>query len=50
MSWNTMIDGYMKNGKVDDAVKLFEQMPQRDAVSWTILIGGFVKKGQFEQA
>ncbi|BFG32979.1 hypothetical protein CerSpe_192530 [Prunus speciosa] len=44
MSWNTMIDGYMKNGKVDDAVKLFEQMPQRDAVSWTILIGGFVKK------
>ncbi|BFG36363.1 hypothetical protein CerSpe_226370 [Prunus speciosa] len=50
MSWNTMIDGYMKNGKVDDAVKLFEQMPQRDAVSWTVLIGGFVKKGQFEQA
>ncbi|XP_021823171.1 putative F-box/LRR-repeat protein 23 [Prunus avium] len=45
-----MIDGYMKNGKVDDAVKLFEQMPQRDAVSWIVLIGGFVKKGQFEQA
>ncbi|TQD94382.1 hypothetical protein C1H46_020018 [Malus baccata] len=25
-------------------------MPNRDAVSWTMLIGGFVKKGQFEQA
>ncbi|PQP91717.1 pentatricopeptide repeat-containing protein [Prunus yedoensis var. nudiflora] len=50
MSWNTMMDGYMKNSKVENAVELFEQMPHRDAVSWMVLIGGFVKKGQFEQA
>ncbi|KAK9939155.1 hypothetical protein M0R45_015862 [Rubus argutus] len=50
MSWNTMIDAYMKNGNVRDAIELFDEMPERDAVSWTALIGGFVKKRQFEQA
>ncbi|XP_040361812.1 pentatricopeptide repeat-containing protein At1g05750, chloroplastic-like [Rosa chinensis] len=29
MSWNTMIDGYMRNGNVRDAVEVFDEMPER---------------------
>ncbi|KAL0460004.1 UNVERIFIED_CONTAM: Pentatricopeptide repeat-containing protein, chloroplastic [Sesamum latifolium] len=29
---------------------MFEEMPEKDAVSWTVLIDGFVKKGRFEEA
>jgi pentatricopeptide repeat protein len=45
-----MVDGYMRNGEVEDAIELFDQMPKRDAISWATLIGGFVKKGHDEQA
>ncbi|CAN6692027.1 unnamed protein product [Malus baccata var. baccata] len=56
MVGTTVIDMYAKCGGVDfarlvfdgldvsHAVELFEKMPNRDAVSWTMLIGGFVKK------
>ncbi|KAF6148833.1 hypothetical protein GIB67_014204 [Kingdonia uniflora] len=33
MSWNTMIDGYMRNGGVDEGIDLFDQMPVRDKIS-----------------
>ncbi|KAF6142883.1 hypothetical protein GIB67_022762 [Kingdonia uniflora] len=50
MSWNTMIDGYMRNGGVDERIDLFDRMPVRDKVSWTALISGFVKRDRFEEA
>ncbi|KAJ8750309.1 hypothetical protein K2173_014224 [Erythroxylum novogranatense] len=50
MSWNTMIDGCMRNGDIQEAIELFDKMPKRDKISWTVLIDGFVKKGLFEQA
>lgn len=49
-SWNTMLDGYMRNGNDKCAIKLFDEMPERDAISWTAMINGFVKKGRFEEA
>lgn len=40
----TLVDLYVKCGKMDDAVKKFTQMPSRNVVSWTALISGFVQK------
>ncbi|KAF6167262.1 hypothetical protein GIB67_043123 [Kingdonia uniflora] len=50
VSWNTVIDGYMRNGGVGEGIDLFNQMPVRDNVSWTALISGFVKRDCFEEA
>ncbi|KAF6156284.1 hypothetical protein GIB67_008054 [Kingdonia uniflora] len=50
MSWNTMTDGYMRNGGVNEGNDLFDRMPVRDKVSWTALISGFVKKDCFKEA
>lgn len=50
VSWNTIVNGYMRNGDFEEAVNLFDKMPERDAVSWTVLIDGFVKEGRFEEA
>ncbi|XVF68787.1 hypothetical protein PTKIN_Ptkin11bG0029600 [Pterospermum kingtungense] len=30
VSWNTMISGYPRNGRMDVAIKLFESMPERN--------------------
>ncbi|KAF6170217.1 hypothetical protein GIB67_038750 [Kingdonia uniflora] len=49
MTWNTMIDGYMRNGGFDEGIDLFDRMPVRDMVSWIALISGFVKRDCFEE-
>ncbi|CAH9055532.1 unnamed protein product [Cuscuta epithymum] len=41
--WNTLISGYIHNGLVEAASVLFEVMPEKDVVSWTSMITGFVK-------
>ncbi|KAF6167991.1 hypothetical protein GIB67_020561 [Kingdonia uniflora] len=50
MSWNTMIDGYMRNGGVDEGIDLLDRMPVRGKVSWTALISRFVKRYCFKEA
>ncbi|RVW83524.1 Pentatricopeptide repeat-containing protein, chloroplastic [Vitis vinifera] len=54
MVGTALVDMYSKCGQLDlacwEAIVLFDQMPERDAISWTSMIGGFVKKGCFEQA
>ncbi|CAK7342724.1 unnamed protein product [Dovyalis caffra] len=42
---NTMIEVYTKSGWLSYALKLFEEMSQRDLVSWTSMISGFVFEG-----
>ncbi|WMV56187.1 hypothetical protein MTR67_049572 [Solanum verrucosum] len=49
VTWNTMVDGYMRNGDFKNAVKVFDEIPERDVISWTALVGGFVKNGLFEE-
>nr|AKH05184.1 chlororespiratory reduction 4 [Habenaria pantlingiana] len=41
VSWNTMIDGYTKNGRLDAAKVLFGEMKARDRnlVTWNTMIG-----------
>lgn len=38
---------YEKCGKLPDAVKVFDEMPTRDSISWNALIGGFMRNGMF---
>ncbi|KAK8446070.1 hypothetical protein SEVIR_9G429900v4 [Setaria viridis] len=49
-SWNSMIDGYLKNGRVGDAKVLFSVMPDKDNVSWSTMISGCVQNNQSSDA
>ncbi|KAL6603866.1 hypothetical protein ACP70R_044227 [Stipagrostis hirtigluma subsp. patula] len=47
---NALLDMYTKNDCLDEAVKLFEQMPERNIISQTILISGYGLAGQLDKA
>ncbi|KAL3520535.1 hypothetical protein ACH5RR_018684 [Cinchona calisaya] len=44
---NSILDLYVKNHNLANAQKLFDEMPQRDVRSWTILISGFSRFGDY---
>ncbi|KAK1440341.1 hypothetical protein QVD17_06166 [Tagetes erecta] len=41
----SLIDFYVKCGELDDARKVFDEMPVRDVASWNALIAGCMKHG-----
>ncbi|KAM7277529.1 hypothetical protein ACFE04_004663 [Oxalis oulophora] len=43
--WVSLINVYSKCGSVEDARRVFDEMPETDVVSWTTLISGFVAQG-----
>ncbi|XXG48237.1 hypothetical protein AAC387_Pa02g2744 [Persea americana] len=47
---NSLVDMYAKCGAFEDARNEFEEMGERDVVSWTALIGGFVLNGYAVEA
>ncbi|CAN6462791.1 unnamed protein product [Victoria cruziana] len=47
---NTLIDGYVRFGCLSDARKVFDEMPQRDVISWTALIVAYARCGDMEAA
>ncbi|KAL5853763.1 hypothetical protein ACOSQ3_008881 [Xanthoceras sorbifolium] len=46
--WNSLLSLYSKCGRVADAVKLFDEMPVRDTVSWNTMVSGFLRNGDFD--
>ncbi|KAL5858909.1 hypothetical protein ACOSQ4_000205 [Xanthoceras sorbifolium] len=50
VSYNALIDGYVKAGDVGKARELFNKMPFRDAVSWGTLVAGYAKSDQCNEA
>ncbi|KAF8009121.1 hypothetical protein BT93_J0190 [Corymbia citriodora subsp. variegata] len=50
VSWNSMIDGHVKNGEVDVARELFDEMTERDIFSWNSMIAGYVAQGDMGEA
>ena len=47
---NTLIDMYINCGNLDDACRVFEMMPDRDVVTWTMMIGGYGHHGDYNMA
>ncbi len=47
---NSLADIYAKCGSIQDAWNIFWRMPTHDAVSWSVIIRGYVKCGQGQQA
>ncbi|CAN1758674.1 Pentatricopeptide repeat-containing protein At1g31430 [Linum perenne] len=47
---NSLMDMYAHLGRIDVAQKLFDQMRERDVVSWNVLISGYVRFRRFEDA
>jgi pentatricopeptide repeat protein len=45
-----MITNYVKRGRVEDARKVFDEMPERDVVTWTAMISGYCQNGKIEEA
>ncbi|KAI3794249.1 hypothetical protein L1987_36878 [Smallanthus sonchifolius] len=47
---NTLIDMYVRCDLLDSARKVFDEMPERDAISWTSLIVAYTRPGNMEEA
>ncbi|GFP89744.1 pentatricopeptide repeat-containing protein at5g44230 [Phtheirospermum japonicum] len=47
---NSLIDMYLKCGYLDCGRLVFDEMPERDMISWTSLIGAYAKSDQAEGA
>ncbi|KAG9455858.1 hypothetical protein H6P81_000366 [Aristolochia fimbriata] len=47
---NYLITKLCREGKMNEARILFDQMPERDVVTWTALISGYVKHGMLKEA
>ncbi|ONK60938.1 uncharacterized protein A4U43_C08F24320 [Asparagus officinalis] len=52
ISWNTMVGGYVGNKMMEEAMALFESMPdaRRDVVTWNAVINGFFNVGDAARA
>ena len=46
----SLIDMYAKCGILERACKVFDELRQRDTVSWNVLIAGYVEHGHFDRA
>ena len=46
MLGNSLVDMYVKCGMVDKALEVLEELPNRDVVTWSSLIGGYAQCGQ----
>jgi pentatricopeptide repeat protein len=46
----SLVDMYAKCGSIEDAQRVFNKMPSRDAATWTAMILGHVKCGQGQKA
>ncbi|KAM7254237.1 hypothetical protein ACFE04_031919 [Oxalis oulophora] len=47
---NSLIGMYLRSEKMTEAVKIFDQLLDKDDVSWNSMLSGFVQNGLFEDA
>ncbi|KAJ9691575.1 hypothetical protein PVL29_013687 [Vitis rotundifolia] len=50
VSWNAMIDGYVKRGEMGHARMVFDGMVCRDVISWNTMINGYAIVGKIDEA
>ncbi|KAF5745663.1 pentatricopeptide repeat-containing protein [Tripterygium wilfordii] len=49
-SCNSMINGYIRIGQLEEAQNLFDTVPLRDKISWTLMIDAYMSSGQVSKA
>uniref|UniRef100_A0ACD5X8P3 Uncharacterized protein n=1 Tax=Avena sativa TaxID=4498 RepID=A0ACD5X8P3_AVESA len=49
-SWNAIMSGLMRSNLMQEARKLFDDMPERDTISWSTLLSGYVQSGHSNMA
>eukprot|EP01018_Ginkgo_biloba_P010467 Gb_28795 [translate_table: standard] len=47
---SSLLDMYTKCGSIKDASQVFDEMPQKNVVSWTTMIAGYAQHGSVEEA
>ncbi|KAL5729867.1 ubiquitin-specific protease [Ranunculus cassubicifolius] len=47
---NTLLDMYAKCGDLDAASLVFERLDRKSVVSWTSMLSGYARQGQFDRA
>eukprot|EP01018_Ginkgo_biloba_P031949 Gb_23267 [translate_table: standard] len=47
---NALVSTYAKSGTIEDAYQVFNNMPERDVVSWTAMICGYAYHGNGKEA
>lgn len=47
---NYLITRLSKEGKINEARNVFDEMPERDVIGWTALISGYIRWGYVEEA
>ncbi|XP_057982590.1 pentatricopeptide repeat-containing protein At3g26782, mitochondrial [Malania oleifera] len=47
---SALVDMYSKCGELEDARTLFDEIPQRNVVSWTSMIAGYTQNGSAQDA
>ncbi|KAJ7565675.1 hypothetical protein O6H91_02G070400 [Diphasiastrum complanatum] len=47
---NCLLDMYAKCGSLADAYGVFDEMPEKDVVSWSTMIAGYAQHGMSQQA
>ncbi|XVF50139.1 hypothetical protein PTKIN_Ptkin04bG0071700 [Pterospermum kingtungense] len=47
---NYLLDGYCKCGSMEEAVKLFDKMPERNVIFWNTMISGYNYNSLFEHS
>ncbi|XP_002963814.2 pentatricopeptide repeat-containing protein At4g02750 [Selaginella moellendorffii] len=50
VSWNTVLAGLTKEGKLEQAKELFRRIPQRDALAWMDLFQELGRQGRIEES
>ncbi|MFS7889797.1 putative tetratricopeptide-like helical domain superfamily [Helianthus anomalus] len=45
VAWNAIIDAQMKVGDTHKAVIKFQQAPEKNVISWTSMMTGYVRNG-----
>lgn len=43
--WTTLVSGYVKSNERDEARRLFDEMVERNLISWTLMISGMLNVG-----
>eukprot|EP00253_Pinus_taeda_P001206 PITA_01206 len=47
---NNLLSMYMKSGSLIDARQVFDEMPQRNIVTWNAMIAGYARRGHSREA